>query len=271
MACKKKHSSAKNPRYGSYGFGEKNYIGCKKAIRTLQSWFKLLRAKRELKVLFAVIVLQRSMRRFIIRWRTRYYIRYYIKLQDVIKVQAHFRGIKTRRKLTEDHFAMVISKAQHMYHMGSSLIPDIKAKGSLFHSTSIRKSKFERKIVSKALKKQLYEKARKVRLSYELMREGAKRIQLYKQVTVIQAKCRGFMARKKYLVKLSMIVIIQKYVRKWVNHSTIQRRKNAIVVMQGFVGIVKLRVKFKTIVRGMVRLQSKYRMAKEKNTTPLKC
>ena len=47
-------------------------------------------------------------------------------------------------------------------------------------------------------------------------------------------------------------------------NSTIQRRKNAIVVMQGFVGIVKLRVKFKTIVRGMVCLQSKYRMAKEK-------
>ena len=68
-----------------------------------------------------------------------------------------------------------------------------------------------------------------------------------------------------------MVVIIQKYVRKWINHSTIQRRKNAIVVMQGFVGIVKLRVKFKTIVRGMIRLQSKYRMAKEKNTTPLKC
>ena len=81
---------------------------------------------------------------------------------------------------------------------------------------------------------------------------------------MIQAKCREFMARKKYLVKLSMIVIIQKYVRKWINHSTIQRRKNAIVVMQGFVESVKLRVKFKTIVRGMVRLQSKYRMVKEK-------
>ena len=83
--------------------------------------------------------------------------------------------LQARRKLTEDHFVMVISKAQHIYHMSSSLIPGIKAKGSLFHSTSIRKSKFERKIVSKAFKKQLYEKAHKVRLSYELMREGAKK------------------------------------------------------------------------------------------------
>ena len=117
---------------GRMVLAKKNYIGCKRAIRLLQRWFKLLRAKRELKVLFAAIVLQRTMRRFIIRWRTRYYIRYYIKLQNVIKVQAHFRGIKARRKLTEDHFAMVISKAQHMYHMGSSLLPGIKRKAHYF-------------------------------------------------------------------------------------------------------------------------------------------
>ena len=160
---------------GRMFLAKKNYVSCQKAAQLLRRWFKRLRAKHELKVLFAAIVLQRNMKRLIIRWRTRYYIHYYIKLQHVIKVQALFRGIQARRKLTEDHFAMVISKAQHIYHMSSSLIPDIKAKGSLFHSRSTRKSLCERKIVSKAFKKQLYAKAHKVRLSYELMREGAKK------------------------------------------------------------------------------------------------
>ena len=77
--------------------------------------------------------MQRTFKRIIIRWRTRYYINFYIHLADVIKVQSIFRGKKTRTKLTENHFAIVLGKAQHLYAMTSELIPEITTVGKQFH------------------------------------------------------------------------------------------------------------------------------------------
>ena len=60
-------------------------------------------------------------------------------------------------------------------------------------------------------------RAKKTQLSYEQMREGARRIELYQRVANIQAKYRGYCIKNMYRNKKRKIIILQKYARRFIN------------------------------------------------------
>jgi hypothetical protein len=234
----------------------------KKALIALQRWFKYIRSRCRLNFLFACVVLQRTFKRMALKWRIRKYIRFHIYHEHVIKAQAIFRGRSKRKKLTEEHFATVISKAQHMYTMQSALIPEIQILGKHFNRSLSQKFKAAAKIkkLPKTFSKNIVIQAKQIQDSYDQMREGAKRIEEYNHATKIQTLYRRYQGQKNYGTKKVKIVIMQKNIRRFIHTKRVEKRKQCVLRLQGFVKVVAARLKFKQYIRVITIFQSKQRM-----------